>query len=331
MRARSVRGNREDSGRTMPGPGGPPREERNSAPVMHGPESADTNRVPKIPAHKAPRRAAERGEGRTVPKGHTLQRGTHRTQSRARGSQGLGRVRQAARREQTPRLTALCHHRRGDGLREADSARQREAAPGVDGETWEEEGQDLAERLHDLQHRVHRQPYRAHPVRWQSITQADGRQRPLGMAALADTIVQRAVGAILHQLDAGDCLGFSKGCRPRRGPHEALEALACGSTRTNVQWRLAADRAEFFASVSHAWLLRFLAHRLGDRRLRRRSHQWRKAGVREEGVVTAPARGVGQGAVLSPRLSHRSAHDVLALWAHWWRTHHAHGTMIRVR
>jgi RNA-directed DNA polymerase len=208
MRARSLRGNRESAGLTIPCPGGPHREEHNASPVMHGPEPSDTNRVPQKPANNAPGGAAERGEGRTGTTGHMPQRCTHRTQSRARVSQVLGRVRQAARREQTPRMTALFHHRSIDGLREAYSALTREAAPGVDGETWEAYGQDLEGRLHDLHHRVHRQTYRAHPVRRQYITTAEGRQRPLGSAALEDTIVQRAVVARRHQVYEGDCLGF---------------------------------------------------------------------------------------------------------------------------
>ena len=331
MRARSLRGNREGSGLATPCPGGPHREEHNSSPVMHGPEQSDTNIVPQKPANNAPGRAAERGEGRTVTKGNTFQRTTHRTQGRARVSQALTRVRQAAHRDKTQRMTALFHHLSVDCLREAYYALKRDAAPGVDGETWEEYGQDLEERLHDLHRRVHGQTYRAQPVRRQYITKADGRQRPLGIAALEDKIVQRAVVAILHQVYEGDFLGFSYGFRPQRGQHDALDALAFGITRTNVQWILDADLAEFFESVSHSWLFRFLEHRIGDCRMLRLIQKWLKAGVWEEGVVTEPERGVVQGAVIAPLLSNLYAHYVLDLWAHWWRRHHAHGTMIMVR
>jgi RNA-directed DNA polymerase len=298
---------------------------------MHGPEPSDTNRGPQQPANQAPRRAAERGEGRTGTQGNTLQRCTHRTQSRVRVSQVLGRVRQAARREKTQRMTALLHPLSVDCLREASDALKRDAAPGVAGETWEEDGPDLEGRLSALHHRVHRQTYRAQPVRRQAIPKADGRQRPRGIAALADQSVQRAVVAILKQMYEGDVLGFRYGFWPRRGPHEALEARAFGSTRTHVQWRLDADLAACFESVSHSWLVRLLEHRIGDQRILRLIPKWRKAGVWEEGVVPAPERGVVQGAVISPLLRKLYAHYVLDLWAPRGRKHHAPGTLSMVR
>jgi group II intron reverse transcriptase/maturase len=228
-------------------------------------------------------------------------------------------------------MTALFHHLTVDCLREAYYALKRDAAPGVDGVTWEGYGQELEPRLHDLHRRVQRGTYRAHPVQRQYITKLDGRPRPLGIAALEDTIVQRAVVALLNQVYEAEFLGFSYGFRPRRGQHDALDALAVGITRTNVGWILDADLAGFYDSLNRDWLLRFLEHRLGDHRLLHFIRKWLKAGVREDDVIIEPESGVMQGAVISPLLRNVFVHDVRDLWAHQWRRRQARGTMIIVR
>ena len=228
-------------------------------------------------------------------------------------------------------MTALSHHLTIDCFREAYYALKRDAAPGVDGETWLDYGQDLEERLRALHDRVHLGRYRAQPVRRQYIDKSDGRRRPLGIASLEDKIVQRAVVAILNQVYEEEFLGFSYGFRPERSQHDALDALAVGITRTKVGWILDADLAEFYDSLSHKWLFRFLEHRIGDRLILRLIRKWLKAGVLEAGVVTEPEAGVVQGAVISPLLSNVYAHYVLDLWAKWWREHHAQGTVIIVR
>jgi RNA-directed DNA polymerase len=299
--------------------------------MMHGREKSDTAIVPQKPANNVGRHAAEQVEGRAGPEGNTSPRHTYRTQGRARVSQALARVRQAVRRDKTQRMTALLHHLTVDCLREAYYALKRDAAPGVDGVTWEGYGQELEPRLHDLHRRVQRGTYRAQPVQRQYITKLDGRPRPLGIATLEDKIVQRAVVAILNQLYEAEFLGFSYGFRPRRSQHDALDALAVGITRTNVGWILDADLAGFYDSLNRDWLLRFLEHRIGDRRLLHLIRKWLKAGVLEGDVIIEPDSGVIQGAVISPLLSNVFLHYVLDLWAHQWRRRQARGTMIIVR
>jgi hypothetical protein len=191
---------------------------------MPGQEKSDTNRVPQKPAHNVPRRTAERGEGRTGTKGNTAPHPMHRTQSRARVSQALRRRRQAVRQQPAQRLTAVFHHLTVDCLREASLARKRDAAPGVDGVTWEDDGQDLELHLQGLHTRVPRGTYRAQPVCRRYIAKASGGERPLGISALEDKMVQRAVVAILHQIDEEALLGFRYGVRPGRSQHDALDA-----------------------------------------------------------------------------------------------------------
>ena len=274
-------------------------------------------------ANKAPGGAAEQGEGRTVTKGNMAPHHTHRTQSRARVSQALRRIRQAVRQHPSQRLTALCHHLTVDCLREAYFALKRDAAPGVDGLTWEEYGQDLEPRLQDLHRRLHQGTYRAQPVYRRYIAKASGGQRPLGVSALEDKIVQRAVVAILNQNYEEAFLGCSYGFRPGRSQHDALDALATGILRQPINWVLDLDVVRCFDSFDRTWLERFLQHRIGDRRLLRLIRKWLKAGVLEDEVVSDPDRGVVQGAVVSPLLSNVYLHYALDLWVHQWRRRHA--------
>ena len=243
----------------------------------------------------------------------------------------LDRVRRAAQKDKEARFTALLHHVDVDRLRAAYSGFEPKAAPGVDGVTWEDYGQDLEANLRDLHARVHRGSYRAKPSRRVFIPKADGRQRPLGIAALEDKILQRALVEVLNAIYEADFLGFSYGFRPGRTPHDALDALAAGIVRRRVNWVLDADFRDFFTSLDHQWLERFLEHRIADRRVLRLIQKWMAAGVIEEGAWTAFEEGVPQGASVSPLLANVYLHYVFDLWAHQWRPRHAHGDVVIVR
>ena len=201
----------------------------------------------------------------------------------------------------------------------------------MDGVTWEDYGHDLDRRLADLHARIHRGSYRAQPSPRRFIPKPDGRQRPLGIAAVEDKIVQRAVVEVLNAIWEEDFLGFSYGFRPGRGQHDALDALAVGIETRPVNWILDADIAGFFDAVSHDWLLRFVEHRVGDRRVVRLIRKWLKAGVIEDGQVIATGTGTPQGAVISPLLANIYLHYVFDLWAERWRRREAAGDMIIVR
>ena len=217
------------------------------------------------PTNKPVRKtAAESAEPRAGAKGNASQQSTDRTQCRARVSQALERVRQAAKARKKERFTALLHHVTVDLLRLSYYALKRNAAPGVDGVTWQDYEASLESNLQGLHDRVHRGAYRALPSRRKYIPKPDGRQRPLGIASLEDKILQRAVVAVLNAIYEEDFLGFSYGFRPKRSQHDALDALMVGIQRRKVSWILDADYRSFFDSVSHDWLLRFLEHRIGD-------------------------------------------------------------------
>jgi group II intron reverse transcriptase/maturase len=246
-------------------------------------------------------------------------------------SQALDRVRQAARLRRKERFTALLHHVSIDLLRVAFYALKRQAAPGVDGLRWLDYEADLERNLEDLHARVHRGAYRALPVRRRYIPKPDGKQRPLGIAALEDKIVQRAVVDVLNAIYEEDFLGFSYGFRPKRSQHDALDALAVGICHTPVNWIFDADIRSFFDSVSQDWLVRFLEHRIGDKRIIRLVRKWLKAGVLEDGEWSVSETGTPQGAVASPLLTNVYLHYVFDLWAERWRRNEARGNVIILR
>jgi len=299
--------------------------------MMHGREKSDSAIVAVKPTNKAVPTAAEPVEPRAGAKGSARQQSTHRTQGRERVAQALERVRQAARQRKKERFTALLHHISIDCLRMAFFALKRDAAPGVDGLTWPTYEADLDRNLTDLHERVHRGAYRALPSRRRYIPKADGKQRPLAVAALEDKIVQRATAAVLNAIYEEDFLGFSYGFRPKRGQHNALDALVVGITSRRVNFIFDADVASFFDSVSKDWLVRFVEHRIGDLRIIRLIQKWLKAGVLENGVVTVSEKGTGQGSVISPLLANVYLHYVFDLWAERWRRHEATGDMILMR
>jgi RNA-directed DNA polymerase len=298
---------------------------------MHEREKSDPAVVAEKLPNKAARAAAEAVERRAGAKENAGQDGTHRTPSRVGVSHGLERVRQVARGLKEERFTALLHHVDVDLLRRSYLALRRDASVGVDGTTWRDYGEELEGKLEDLHSRIHRGAYRAQPSRRVFIPKPDGRQRPLGIAALEDKIVQRAVVEVLNAIWEEDFLGFSYGFRPGRSQHDALDALAVGIARKKVNWILDADIAGFFDAVSHEWLVRFVEHRVGDGRILRLIRKWLKAGVMEDGVVTPGEVGTPQGAVISPLLANIYLHYVFDLWVHQWRRRHARGDMIVVR
>jgi RNA-directed DNA polymerase len=298
---------------------------------MHAGGESDEQVVPAKRSNNGEKSSAEGVEGSCSTKGNTEEAHTHRTQGRERVSQGLGGVREAARRDKKQRFTALLHHVTIDLLRDSYNSLKRQAAPGVDGVTWQQYGEGMEERLQDLHDRVHGGAYRAQPSRRTYIPKADGRQRPLGIAALEDKIVQQAVVTVLNQIYEEDFLGFSYGFRPGRSQHDALDALAVGLRRKRVNWILDLDVRGFFDNVSHEWLVKFVEHRIADQRILRLIQKWLKAGVSEEGEWTETKVGTPQGAVASPLLANIYLHYVLDLWVNQWRRKWARGDMIVVR
>jgi len=299
--------------------------------MMHEREKSDPNIVAGKPTNNAGLPAAEPVEPRAGTEGNADEQSTHRTQCRERVSQAFDRVRQAARLRKKEKFTALLQHINIDLLREAFFALRRDAAPGIDGLTWQAYEADLEQKLTDLHSRVHRGAYRALPSRRTYIPKADGNQRPLAVAALEDKIVQRATAAVLNAIYEEDFLGFSYGFRPGRSPHDAMDALAVGITTKKVNFILDADVRSFFDSVSKDWLVRFVGERIGDKRIIRLIQKWLKAGVLEDGIVTVSETGTGQGSVISPLLANIYLHYVLDLWADRWRRREARGDMVIVR
>ena len=229
-------------------------------------------------------------------------------------SQGLAGVRKAARERRQERFTTLLHHLTVDLLRVSFYALKRSASPGVDGVRWQEYEEGLEGRLADLKDRIHRGAYRAQASRRIYIPKADGRKRPIGIAALEDKIVQQAVVTILNEIYEVDFRGFSYGFRPGRSPHQALDALSVGIQRKRVNWILDADIRGFFDNLSHEWTMQFVQHRVADRRILRLIQKWLKAGVSEDGEWSETKVGTPQGAVISPLLANVYLHYVFDLW-----------------
>ena len=250
---------------------------------MNEHEKSDRSVLPVKLPNNAAQAVAEVVEGRGLGEGNAA--GTPRPGHRAGVSvpSALDRVRRVAKQDKDVRFTALLHHVDIDRLRAAYWALKPKAAPGVDGVTWQDYGEDLEENLRDLHARVHRGAYRARPSRRVYIPKADGQQRPLGVAALEDKLLQRAVVEVLNAIYETDFLGFSYGFRPGRSPHRALDALAVGIERRKVNWVLDADIRGFYDSIDHGWMLKFLEHRIADKRILRLIRKWLKAGVIEDG------------------------------------------------
>ena len=298
---------------------------------MHERGKSDSPVVPTKPPNNAGRPVAEAVEGRGLAKGNTNDLPRPGRSAGPDVSSGLDRVREVARRDKDARFTALLHHVDLDRLWKAYVAIRPQAAPGIDGVTWDSYGENLRENLEALLERVHSGAYRASPSRRAYIEKADGRLRPLGIATLEDKILQRAIVEVLNAIYEEDFLGFSYGFRPGRSPHDALDALTVGIERKKVNWVLDADVKEFFTNLDHDWLARFVEHRIADKRVLRLIRKWLNAGVIEDGTWTASETGAPQGASASPLLANIYLHYVLDRWVRQWRKRHAHGDVIIVR
>jgi RNA-directed DNA polymerase len=299
--------------------------------MMNGGEKSDPIIVAVKPANGTERSGKESGEPRVGTEGNAIEDAALRTPSREGASNGLDRVRATARAKKEEKFTALLHHITVAALEEAFFATRKDAAPGVDAMTWQDYEKDLARKLADLHGRVHAGAYRALPGRRVYIPKPDGGQRPLAVAALEDKIVQRATATVLQAIYEEDFLGLSYGFRPGRGAHDALDALCAGIKHGRVNFILDADIEKFFDSVSHEWLIKFVEHRVGDRRIVRLIRKWLRAGIVEEGVRSRSHRGTGQGSAISPLLANIYLHYVFDLWAHRWRQREAEGNVIIVR
>jgi RNA-directed DNA polymerase len=332
MRGNSLHGNRETLEIPLSQDAG--RSEKASCHTsdMHVSRESDGPIVPKKQVNKAgPQAAAEPVEGRGPTKGNAERTLLAPDAEPGKRGMGLWGVREAAKRDKKMRFTALLHHISPEMLRDGYFELKRSAAPGIDGVTWQQYGQDLEDRIDDLHGRVHRGVYRAQPSKRAWIPKADGRQRPLGIAALEDKIVQQAVKFVLESIYEGDFLGFSYGFRPKRSTHNALDALWMGISHGKVNWVLDADIQGFFDAINHEWLLKFLGHRIADRRILRLIRKWLTAGVSEDGEWSRTTVGTPQGSVISPLLANVFLHYVLDLWAHQWRERTARGSVIIVR
>src|SRR5438876_4128815 len=282
--------------------------------------------------NKAGQPAAEGVERRGLVKGNALRRDTHRIQGRARVKQALERIRQAAGRDKRGKLTSLLHHIYAvDTLREAYYRLEREASPGVDGITWRQYGEKLEANLQELSGRLARGAYRASPAQRVYVPKPDGRQRPIGVPVLEDKVVQRATVAVLNQIYETEFLGFSYGFRPGRSQHDALEALESAIVTRKVNYVLDADIRGFFDAISHEWTVKFVEHRIGDKRVIRLIQKWLKAGVLEEGTWAQAEEGTPQGGSASPLLANIYLHYVFDLWVQQWRKKRSHGDVIVVR
>jgi group II intron reverse transcriptase/maturase len=254
-----------------------------------------------------------------------------RTQSREAKSRGLLGVREIARADKNAKFNNLLNHITPELLQASFFDLKKTAAPGVDGETWAEYAENFETRIIDLHSRIHRGTYRAQPSKRTWIPKLDGKLRPLGIASLEDKIVQQAVRVVLECIYEEDFRGFSYGFRPWRSCHQALDALSVGIEKRKVNWILDADIRGFFDNIDHKWLLKFLEHRISDRRLLRLLKKWLRAGVSEDGEWSPSTVGTPQGAVISPLFSNVFLHYVLDLWLDAWRKRHALGEVIIVR
>jgi group II intron reverse transcriptase/maturase len=301
---------------------------------MHEPGKSDSRVVPQKVPNKARRQAAEGLEGRRLAKRNSPQASTLRTQGRIRAHAALGRVRQAAEQKKGERFTALLHHIYAiDTLRAAFYELERDAAPGVDGETWEHYGQELEAHLAELSDRLRRGAYRAQPVRRVYIPKRGDatQQRPIGVTAVVDKIVQRATVMVLNAVYEPEFAGFSYGARPGRSAHQALVALDRAIEKKRVKWVLDADLRDFFGSLEHEQLIRFVEHRIGDKRVVRLIGQWLAAGVLEDGAWTRRETGTPQGGSISPVAANLYMHYVFDLWVQRWRRTTARGDVVIVR
>jgi group II intron reverse transcriptase/maturase len=300
--------------------------------MMNGRRKSDSPIVATKPANKTGAPEAERVERRGLAKGKPPRQNTNRAQDREVVQSALGRIRQVAVKDRKVKFTSLMHHIYNlSTLREAYYGLKRDAAPGVDGETWRQYGENLERNLADLSGRLRRGAYRAKPVRRAYLTKDDGRQRPLGVTALEDKIAQRATVEVLNGIYETDFLGYSYGYRVGKGQHNALDALYIGLLTRRVNWVLDGDISSFFDGLDHEWLIKFVEHRIADQRVVRLIRKWLNAGVLEQGEWKCSEEGTPQGGSASPLLANIYLHYVFDLWVQHWRKTKAQGDVIVVR
>src|SRR6202521_5035397 len=297
----------------------------------HADENSDGVIVPEKRSNKGGLPSAETVEGRTPPKGNDGETAAARTLRRDTASNGLVAVRRAARQSKSLRFTALLHHITIELLEQSYLSLERDSASGIDGVTWQAYGENLEERLTDLHDRIHKGSYRSRPARRTYIPKADGSRRPLAILCVEDKTVQKAVATVLEAIYEEDFVGFSYGFRPGRGQHDALDAIHVGILRKRVNWVLDADIQGFYDAMAHSWIIRFLEHRIADRRILRLIAKWLKVGTLEDGRVTRSQCGAPQGAVISPILANVYLHYAYDLWVQRWRRTKATGDVVVVR
>lgn len=329
-----LRGTREVPPLAAPSRRGPRGASEWSNAAMNDGGKSDRPIVPEKGANKGSGKPfpAERPEGRGLAKGNPGEQSRFWTQGQHDLDHALDRIRASAKEDKGRRFTALWHHVYNvNRLRRAYQSLKRGASPGVDGVTWAGYGQSLEENLKDLSGRLQRGAYHAPPVRRVYIPKTDGRQRPIGITALEDKIVQRATAEVLNAVYEADFLGFSYGFRPGRNQHNALDAVTVGIERRKICWVLDADIRGFFDTMDHERLTQFVEHRIGDKRVLRFIKKWLHAGVLEDGAWRRVEEGVPQGGSISPLLANIYLHYALDQWVHQWRGRHARGDIIVVR
>jgi group II intron reverse transcriptase/maturase len=309
----------------------------NRNPAIHADEKSDAPIVPKKSSNKGQasflfeESTAEAMEGRGAAKGNVFDSPAGRTQCRETASKGLEGIREIAKQDRRLKFTALLHHITPSLLVESFYDLNKAAAVGMDGVTWRDYENILYGRVHELHREIHTGAYRAQASRRTYIHKTDGKLRPLGIAAVEDKIVQQAVVKVLNAIYEGDFLGFSYGFRRGRGQHDALDAVWMGISTQPIRWILDADISAYFDTIDHDWMLKFLQHRIADKRILRLIKKWLKAGVIEDGKRIPGEVGTPQGAVISPLLANIYLHYVFDTWAHHWRKQHASGKVIMVR
>lgn len=300
--------------------------------MINGLRESDSPVLPAKFSNKTMKVVAEKMEGRGLTKGNLPEQNICRTQSRVSMQSALKRIREAAKRDKELKFTSLYHHIYNvDVLREAYYGIKRNACAGVDGETWREYGKNLEENLQELSNRLKSGAYRANIVLRVYIPKVDGNQRPIGVLVLEDKVVQRAAVIVLNMVYETDFLGFSYGFRPGKNPHRALDSLSVGIKRKKINWIVDADIRNYFSSINHEWLIKFVEHRISDRRVVRLIKKWLKAEVLEENRITQNEAGTQQGGSISPLLANMYLHYVYDLWAQKWREKKSQGDVIVVR
>ena len=300
--------------------------------MMNGGEKSDSSIVSKNFSNKPIQMGAEKMERREEIKRNEEQRNTRQTQSWGSVQSQLQLIHHKAKVDKKMQFTALMHHiYEVEALKAAYYGIKRNAAPGIDNETWSSYGNSLESNLKDLSERLKRGAYQAKPVKRVHIPKPDGRQRPLGLTVLEDKIAQRAAVEVMNAIYEADFLGFSYRFRPKRGTHGALDALYGGIMTRKVNWILDADIRDFFNTISHEWMIKFIEHRIKDKRLVRLIQKWLKAGVLEKGKITYDEAGTPQGSSASPLLANVYLHYVYDLWVQQWRRKQSRGEVIVVR